>query len=83
MSVDVVEDHAGMRERFHQRIMEGNGDRAMRTLRESLQDLQSEIEKVALFTVEGKESFLSDVRSQYAVMMVYMRIGEDCETITI
>jgi uncharacterized protein with HEPN domain len=48
----------------------------MRSTRDYLQDLMSEIEVVERFTHDGKEAFLVDERTQYAVMMVYARIGE-------
>lgn len=48
----------------------------MKDQRDHLEDLLAEIEKVALFTQAGRDSFLRDERDQYAVMMAYSRIGE-------
>jgi uncharacterized protein with HEPN domain len=47
-----------------------------KTLRDHLEDLQHEAALVAQFTQEGKDAFLQDERTQYAVMMAYARIGE-------
>ncbi len=47
-----------------------------KTTRDHLEDLQHEARLVAQFTREGKEAFLRDERTQYAVMMAYVRIGE-------
>ncbi len=41
-----------------------------------LEDLLAEIMLIYEFTADGREIFLSDERTQYAVMMAYARIGE-------
>ncbi len=41
-----------------------------------LRDLQAEVKLLERFTQGGKEAFLQDERTQYAVMMAYARIGE-------
>ena len=48
----------------------------MRNIRDYLLDLMDEIAAVQRFTEAGEQAFLSDDRSQYAVMMAYARIGE-------
>jgi uncharacterized protein with HEPN domain len=48
----------------------------MREDHEYLADLKREIDTVARFTQTGKEDFLDDDRTQYAVMLAYARIGE-------
>lgn len=48
----------------------------MRDVHQYLHDLQAEIAAVERFSTEGKIAFLSDERTQYAVMMAYARIGE-------
>jgi len=47
-----------------------------KTIRDHLEDLRHEITLVAQFIEEGREAFLQDERTQYAVMMAYARIGE-------
>lgn len=44
--------------------------------RKYLEDLLAEIALLERFTQDGKEAFLQDERTQYAVMMAYTRIGE-------
>lgn len=48
----------------------------MNRTRDYLEDLLNEIALVEQFTVEGEQSFYTDDRTQYAVMMAYARIGE-------
>jgi uncharacterized protein with HEPN domain len=47
-----------------------------KTSRDYLYDLIHELTLVARFTRDGKDAFLQDERTQYAVMMAYARIGE-------
>lgn len=47
-----------------------------RSNRDSLEDLQREMALIVQFTREGKDAFLQDERTQYAVMMAYAHIGE-------
>lgn len=47
-----------------------------KTIRDHLEDLQHEVRLVMQFTQAGREAFLEDERTQYAVMMAYARIGE-------
>ena len=47
-----------------------------RSNRDSLEDLRHEVALIIHFTREGKDAFLQDERTQYAVMMAYARIGE-------
>lgn len=48
----------------------------MRTITDYLLDLEIEINAVAAFTRDGRDVFMADERTQYAVMMAYARIGE-------
>ena len=48
----------------------------MSRTRDYLEDLQNEIILLESFTADGEQSFYSDDRTQYAVMMAYARIGE-------
>ena len=47
-----------------------------KTIRDHLDDLTTELRFLVQFTQEGKDAFLQDERTQYAVMMAYVRIGE-------
>ncbi|MCB9437339.1 MAG: DUF86 domain-containing protein [Anaerolineales bacterium] len=47
-----------------------------KTSRDHLEDIQHELTLVMQFIQEGKNAFLQDARTQYAVMMAYARIGE-------
>jgi uncharacterized protein with HEPN domain len=48
----------------------------VRTVNELLSDLLNEVTAVEGFTQEGEGYFVQDMRTQYAVMMAYARIGE-------
>ena len=48
----------------------------MKSNSDYLRDLAAEVDHLKVFTREGKAAFLKDERTQYAVMMAYMRIGE-------
>lgn len=48
----------------------------MRTPRELLLDIQEQIEHIERFTKPGREAFLSNEETQYAVMLAYVIIGE-------
>lgn len=47
-----------------------------KSVRDYVEDLKAEVDLVARFIQGGKDDFLQDERSQYAVMMAYVRIGE-------
>jgi uncharacterized protein with HEPN domain len=48
----------------------------MKTTRDYLLDIQKEVTRIEAFTLGGRDAFLRDERTQYAVMMAYARIGE-------
>ena len=48
----------------------------MNLTRKYLTDLQAEVELIERFTQDGRDTFLGDERTQYAVMMAYARVGE-------
>ena len=48
----------------------------MRRLLEYVEDLLANIVAVERFTVDGRDAFLNDVKTQYAVIRAYEIIGE-------
>lgn len=48
----------------------------MRTQREYLKDILDQLEQVERFTVAGREAFLADDKTQYAVIRAYEIVGE-------
>ena len=50
-----------------------------KTVAEYVRDLLQELDDIAAFTVEGRDAFMSDVKTQKAVIRSYEVVGEICK----